>query len=101
MPAPPSGLARLRGVARRLLWGAVVCLLLPGLAWLGTALYEELVPPTEGHLPGLLTVLLVLYLAPVGVVLLVLGLLAGGWTWWQGRRLRAVRGRLSSPGSTT
>ncbi len=87
MSVPPDGLARLRGVARRLLWGAAVCLVLPALAWLGTALYEGLVPPADGHVPGLLAAILVLYVAPVGVVLLVLGLAAGGWAWWLGRRL--------------
>ena len=85
IPAPRDGLTRLRGVARRLLWGALACLLLPALAWLGTALYEMLVPPTDMHLPGLLTAVLVLYVAPVGVVLLVLALTAGGWAWWLGR----------------
>jgi hypothetical protein len=85
MPAQPDGLARLRRVARRLLWGALACLVLPALALLGTALYEELVPPTDMHLPGLLSVVLVLYVAPVGVVLLVLGLAAAGWAWWLGR----------------
>ena len=79
---PQSGLDRLRGVARRLLWGALACLLLPALALLGTALYEELVPPTDMHLPGLLTAMLVLYLAPVGAVLLVLAFAAGLWAWW-------------------
>ncbi len=85
MPASPHGLDRLRRTVRRLLWGGVVCLILPALVWLGTALYEQLVPPAEGHLPGLLTVVLVLYVAPVGVVLLILGLVAGGWAWWLGR----------------
>jgi hypothetical protein len=91
MPAPRDDLARLRGVARRLLWGALVCLLLPALAWLGTGLYEKLVPPTDMHLPGLLTAVLVLYVAPVGVVLLVLGLTAAGWAWWVGRDHRHRR----------
>ncbi len=79
-------LTRLRRVARRLVWGAVICSALPILAWLGAALYEELVPPTDGHLPGLLTAALVLYLAPVGLVLLILGLLASVLAWWLGRK---------------
>lgn len=86
MAEPREGLDRLRGVTRWLLWGAAVCLVLPVLAWWGTALYEALVPPTDMHLPGLLTAALVLYLAPVGVVLLVLGLAAGAWAWWLDRR---------------
>ena len=85
MVALEDGLERLRRVARRLLWGALACLALPALALLGTALYEGLVPPTDMHLPGLLTAVLVLYVAPVGVVLLILGLLAGGSAWWLGR----------------
>lgn len=86
MAAPGEGVDRLRGVARRLLWGALICLLLPTLAWLGTALYEQIVPPTDSHLAGILTVALVLYVAPVGSVLLVLGLAAGGWSWWLERQ---------------
>jgi hypothetical protein len=81
-----DGLARLRGTAHWLLWGALLCLVLPILALLGTALYERLVPPTDMHLPGLLTAMLILYVAPLGLVLLVLGLAAGGWAWWIGRR---------------
>ena len=80
-----DGLERLRGVVRRLLWGALICLLLPALAWLGTALFTELAPGTGGRMPELLSALLVLYVAPVGVVLLILGLVAGGWAWWLGR----------------
>lgn len=87
MTADAQGLDRLRGVARRLLWGALICLVLPALAWLGVALYETVVPPTDGHVWGILAVALVLYVAPVGVVLLVLGLAAAGWAWWLGRRL--------------
>ena len=85
MRADTDGLDRLRGVARWLLWGALICLVLPALAWLGTALYETLAPPTDGHLWGILAVALVLYVAPVGVVLLVLGLAASAWTRWLGR----------------
>jgi hypothetical protein len=85
---PPlvEGLERLRGVARSLAWGALVCLVLPALAWLGTTLWQRLAAPAEMHLPGLLTALLVLYVAPVGLVLLVLALAAGAWAWWLGRR---------------
>lgn len=85
MAPPVEGLDRLCRVARRLLWGALICLVLPALAWLGTALWERLVPPTDMHLPGLLTALLVLYLAPAGLVLLLLGLAATAWAWWLGR----------------
>ncbi len=82
MATPVEGLERLRRVARRLLWGALICLLLPALAWLGTALWERLVPTADLHLPGLLAALLVSYLAPAGLVLLVLGLAAAAWAWW-------------------
>ena len=85
MDAPVEGLERLRGVARWLLWGALICLVLPTLAWLGTALFESLVPPGDGHAVVMLTAALVLYVAPVGLVLLVLGLAASGGAWWLGR----------------
>ena len=85
MWASRGDLTRLRGVARRLVWGAVVCIALPILAWLAAALYENSVAPTDGYLPGLLTAALVLYLAPVGLVLLVLGSLASVLAWWLGR----------------
>ena len=94
MAAAPDGVERLRGVARKLLWGALVCLLLPALAWLGTALWEELVPPTAGHSAGILAVALVL--APVGLVLLVLGLAATGWARWLGRRQASGDGRIEA-----
>lgn len=85
MSQSADGLGRLRGVAHRLLWGAVACLVLPALAWLGTALYGALTPTAGGRPVELLTAILVLYVAPVGVVLLVLGLVAGAWAWWLSR----------------
>ena len=81
-----DGHDRLRGVARKLLRGALACLVLPALAWLGVVLYETVTPPSDGHLWGILAVALVLYVAPVGAVLLVLGLAARGWAWWLGRQ---------------
>ncbi len=83
MPEPPDGIAQLRGVARRLLWGAAVCLLLPAMAWLGTALYESSTASGGSQLAGLAGILLVV--ARVGLVLLALGLAATGWAWWLGR----------------
>ena len=85
MAADHDGRDQLRRVARRMLWGALVCLGLPILALLGTVLYETLVSPTDAHLWGLLAAALLLYVAPVGAVLLVLGLAAAGWAWWLGR----------------
>ena len=55
--------------------GALVLLTL--IAFLATAIYETIVPPTDMHLPGLLTAVMMLYVAPVGGILLVLG----GLTW--------------------
>lgn len=86
MAEDPQGLDRLRSLARRLLWGALICLVLPALAWLGTALYETISPPGDGHVWGILAVALVLYVAPVGAVLLVLGIAAAGGAWWFGQR---------------
>ena len=85
MTGEREGLVKLRGTARRLLWGALICLLVPAIAWLGTTLVEGLAPGAGGRGPGLLSALLVLYVAPVGVVLLILGLVARGWAWWLGR----------------
>ena len=86
MDPAAEGLEKLRGTARRLLWGALICLLLPAITWLGVALFESLAPGAGGNAPGLVSALLVLYVAPVGVVLLVLGLVAHGWAWWLARR---------------
>ena len=94
MTEEPEGLVKLRGTARRLLWGALICLLLPAVVWLGTALVEGLASSgAAGRAPGLLSALLVLYVAPVGVVLLILGLVAWGWAWWL-RRGAADRRRV-------
>ena len=84
---PREELARLRGTARRLLWAALGCLVVPAVTWLGAALFEGLAPDGGGQAPGFLSALLVLYLAPVGVVLGVLGLIARAWAWWLERDL--------------
>lgn len=84
---PREEVARLRGTARRLLWAAMVCVVVPAVSWLGVALFEGLAPGSGGQAPGFLSALLVLYLAPVGVVLLVLGLVARAWAWWLDRGL--------------
>ncbi len=85
MSEPQVGLERLRGVARRLIWGAAVCTLLPILGWLGTALYEAIMTPPGGRVAGPVSQALVAYTVPLGAVLLVLGLLASGCAWWLGR----------------
>jgi len=54
-----------------------VLVLLTLLAFLATAIYETIVPPTDMHLSGLLTAAMMLYVAPVGGILLALG----GLTW--------------------
>lgn len=79
MPEPPDGIARLRGVARRLLWSGLACLVVPATTWLGAALYESLAAPAGGRLAGLAGILAVV--ARVGLALVALGLLAGGWAW--------------------
>ena len=84
---PREELDRLRATARRLLWAALVCLAVPALTWFGVALVEGLAPEAGGRAPGFLSALLVLYVAPVGAVLLILGLVAGGWAWWLERGL--------------
>ncbi len=84
---PRQGIVKLRATARRLLWGALVCLVVPAVAWLGSALFAELGAGGGGSLLELVSALLVLYMAPVGVVLLILGLIARGWCWWLERDL--------------
>ena len=43
----------------------------------GTALYEWIIPPTDMHLLGLLTAVMIFYVAPLGAILFVIG----GLTW--------------------
>lgn len=87
MTADPAREARtLRRAARQMLWVALVGLLLPALATLVAGLYQELVHPTDMHLPGLSAAALIFYLAPVGLVFLVLGLSAGAWARWLDRK---------------
>ena len=62
-------LSKLRAV---LFWGGIGCLLITMIAFVGTAIYEWIIPPTDMHLPGLITAVLMFYVAPSGVVLLVL-----------------------------
>ena len=45
-------------------------LLLTAIAFAATAIYERMVPPTDMHLPGLLTAVMILYAAPIGGILL-------------------------------
>ena len=70
----------LQTIARVSCIGGGALVLLPIIAFLATAIYETMVPPTDMHLPGLLTAAMLLYVAPVGGTLLVLGVLL-----WIGR----------------
>jgi len=69
--------------------GALVALTL--VAFVATAIYETLVPPTDMHLPGLLTAAMMLYVAPIGGVLLVLGGLMWIGIVFAGRRSKRER----------
>lgn len=60
--------------------GALVLLTL--IAFFATAIYETIVPPTDMHLAGLLTAVMLFYVAPFGGVLLVLGGLVWGGSWF-------------------
>lgn len=60
-------------IARVLCMAGGALVLLTIIAALATAIYETIVPPTDMHLPGLLTAAMMLYVAPVGGILLVLG----------------------------
>jgi hypothetical protein len=56
-----------------LCWLGGGLLLLTAIAFAATAVYEWIVPPTDLHLPGLLTAAMMFYAAPIGVILLALG----------------------------
>jgi len=53
-------------------WFGGGLLLLTAVAFAATAIYEWIVPPTDMHLPGLLTAVMMFYIAPVGGILLAL-----------------------------
>jgi hypothetical protein len=65
------GFAKKIGSVSCLAGGALVLFTL--IAFVSTAIYETVVPPTDMHLAGLLTAAMAFYVAPVGVVLLILG----------------------------
>ena len=47
--------------------------LLTVIAFVATAIYEWIVPPTDMHLPGLLTAAMLLYVAPIGGIIFIIG----------------------------
>lgn len=63
----------LQTVARISCLGGGALVLLTMIAFVATAIYETVVPPTDMHLPGLVTAAMMFYVAPVGGILLVLG----------------------------
>ena len=63
----------LQKIARVSCIGGGALVLLTIIAFLANAIYETMVLPTDMHLPGLLTAAMVLYVAPVGGILLLLG----------------------------
>lgn len=63
----------LQKIARVSCIGGGALVLLTIIAFLATAIYETIVPPTDMHLPGLLTAAMMLYVAPIGGILLVFG----------------------------
>lgn len=60
-------------IARMSCFAGCALVMITQLAFLATALYETVVPPTDMHLPGLLTAVMMLYVSPLGVVLFVVG----------------------------
>ena len=48
------------------------CLGIVGLAFVVAAVYEQIKSPTDMHLPGLVSAMLLLYLAPIGGLLIIL-----------------------------
>ncbi len=65
----------LRKTARVLCLGGGALVLLTLIAFIATCIYEWFVPPTDMHLPGLLTAIMMFYVAPIGGVALLLGAL--------------------------
>ncbi len=78
--------------ARNLFLGGGILLTLVFIAFAATAVYETVYPPTDMHLPGLFTAVMMLYVAPVGGLLIVIGCLM-----WVGKFLAT---RLSKRGRT-
>ena len=68
-----QGKSILQRVTAWLCWFGGGLLLLTAIAFTATAIYEWIVPPADMHLPGLLTAAMILYVAPIGGILLVLG----------------------------
>ena len=62
----------LQRVTAWLCWLGGGLLLLTAIAFAATAIYEKIVPPTDMHLPGLLTAVMMIYAIPIGVILLAL-----------------------------
>jgi len=75
-------------IARATCIGGGALVLLTIIAFFATAIFETIVPPTDMHLPGLLTAAMMLYVAPVGGILLVLGGLVWIGSSFVGRRSR-------------
>jgi len=70
-------LSPVRKAARVSFLGGAALILLTVIAFIATAIYEWMVPPTDMHLPGLVTAVMMLYVAPIGGV----ALLFGGLMW--------------------
>jgi hypothetical protein len=60
----------LRSVTAWLFWLGGGLLVLTGIAFQATAIYEKIVQPTDMHLPGLLTAAMVYYAIPLATILL-------------------------------
>ena len=72
-----------------LCWFGGGVLLLTAIAFAATAIYEWIVPPTDMHLSGLLTAVIMFYVAPFGGVLLALaGLMRIGGLYRESRKKR-------------
>lgn len=59
-----------RDLIRFLTWFGTGALLLTGIALATTALFEQIVKPTDMHLAGLLSAVLMIYLLPLGALTL-------------------------------
>lgn len=54
-------------------WIGCGLLVLTVMAFSATAIYESIVEPSDMHLPGLLTAVIIFYAVPTGFILLALG----------------------------
>jgi hypothetical protein len=66
----PTGLST---AGRLLISLGVACIAVTAVSFGGTLVYEALNPPTDMHLPGIISASLIVYVLPVGLMLALAG----------------------------